>query len=115
MIREIEMQQHGSINSLALKGMINSFSVKRMMGRPLVVAIAVAIVGVLGMLLVDHGPWTRPHVQSAQIATYRTTGEAARAVGATVTPTEQKRLVEPIAPGPKPAEPPAPATQPVTH
>ena len=100
------MQWHGSINSLSVKGM---------MGRPLVAAIAVAIVGVLGMLLVDHGPWTRPHVQSAQIATHRTTGEAARAVGATVTPTEQKRLVEPIAPGPKLAEPPAPATQPVTQ
>jgi len=94
------MQQHGSTNSL-----------KAMMARPLAVAITVAIVGVLGMVLVDHGPWTHPQVQRADVANYKTTGEAARAVGATVTPTEPKRVIEPAVPGPKPAEPPAPYTQ----
>ena len=94
------MQQHGSADSL-----------KATMARPLPIAIAVAIVGVLGMVVVDHGPWTHPRVQSADIANYKTTGEAARAVGARVTPTEPKRVIEPVVPGPKPADPPAPVTQ----
>jgi len=29
-------------------------------GAPLKVAIAVAVLGVLGMLIVDHGPWNKP-------------------------------------------------------
>jgi hypothetical protein len=77
---------------------------------PLAVAIAVAVFGVLAILLVDHGPWSRPHVQTAEVANYRTTGEAARAVGATVTPTAPKAEIEPEAPGPKPAQPANPAT-----
>lgn len=68
---------------------------------PLMVAIAVAVLGVLAMLIVDHGPWSRPLVQTAEVATYRTTGEAARAVGASVTPTAPKAAIEPAAPGPK--------------
>jgi hypothetical protein len=94
------MQQHGSAQSL-----------KAMMARPLAIAITVAVVGVLGIVVVDHGPWTHPQVQSADVANYKTTGEAARAVGATVTPTEPKGAIEPVVPGPKPAEPPAPVTQ----
>lgn len=77
---------------------------------PLVIAIAIAVFGVLAMLLVDHGPWSRPHVQTAEVANYRTTGEAARAVGATVTPTAPKAELEPEAPGPRPAQPANPAT-----
>ena len=57
-------------------------------GAPLKIAIAVAVLGVLGMLIVDHGPWNKPKVQPAHIASYSTTGEAARAVGAKVMPTE---------------------------
>lgn len=68
---------------------------------PLMVAMAVAVFGVLAMLIVDHGPWSRPQVQTAEVATYRTTGEAARAVGASVTPTAPKAAIEPAAPGPK--------------
>jgi hypothetical protein len=75
---------------------------KRTLDRPVVVAVAVAIFGVLAMLIVDHGPWNRPQVQTAEVASYMTTGEAARAVGATVTPTEPKPAIEPVAPGPKP-------------
>jgi hypothetical protein len=77
---------------------------------PIMVALAVAIFGVLGMLLVDHGPWNRPNVQTAEVANYKTTGAAARAVGATVTSTEPKPELEPVAPGPKPAQPANPAT-----
>jgi len=55
---------------------------KRSSGKPLLVAIAVAVLGVLGMLIVDHGSWNKPKVQTAAMAHYSTTGEAARAVGA---------------------------------
>jgi hypothetical protein len=71
---------------------------------PLGVALAVAVFGVAGMLLVDHGPWNRPHLETAQV-NYGTTSAAAKAVGATVTPTAPKPAIEPAAPGPKPAEP----------
>jgi hypothetical protein len=80
-----------------------------MLGHPLMIAIAVAVFGMLAMLIVDHGQWTRPRVQTAEVANYKTTGDAARAVGATVTPTAPKPEIEPTAPGPKPAEPASPA------
>lgn len=83
---------------------------RHMSGSPVAVAMIVAVVGVLAMLLVDHGPWSRPQVQTAAIANYKTTGDAARAVGATVTPTPPKSELEPTAPGPKPAHPVNPAT-----
>src|SRR5687767_5850435 len=81
-------------------------------GTPLVVAIAIAILGVLGILIVDHGPWNKPHVKTAVVANTTTTGEAARDAGATVMPTEPKRQLEPDAPGPKPVHPANPAPQP---
>jgi hypothetical protein len=71
---------------------------------PLLLALAVAILGVLAMLIVDHGPWSRPHVQTAEVAN-NTTAETARAAGARVTPTAPKPAIEPSAPGPKPAQP----------
>jgi hypothetical protein len=83
---------------------------RRTLERPVMVAMAIAVFGVLAMLVVDHGPWSRPQVQTAEVATYRTTGEAARAAGATVTPTAPKPALEPAAPGPKPAQPANPAT-----
>ena len=52
-------------------------------GAPLKAAIAVALFGVLGMLVVDHGPWNRPKEQPAFMTSYSSTGEAARAAGAT--------------------------------
>ena len=82
---------------------------KRTLDRPVVVAMAVAGLGVLAMLIVDHGPWSNPKVQTAEVANYKTTGEAARAAGATVTPTAPKPVLEPIAPGPMPAQPVNPA------
>ena len=74
-------------------------------GAPLVVAIAIAVLGVLGMLIVDHGPWNKPHMKTAVVANTTTTGDAARDAGATVMQTEPKRRLEPDAPGPKPAHP----------
>jgi hypothetical protein len=81
-------------------------------GTPLHVALAVALFGVLGMLIVDHGPWNKPKVQNAVVANYTTTGEAARAAGATVTPTEPKPPLEPVPLGPKPVHPANPPTPP---
>jgi hypothetical protein len=78
---------------------------------PLKVAIAVAVIGVLGMLIVDHGPWNKPKVQPAFMTSYSSTGEAARAAGAKVMPTESKLQVEPEPPMPKPVHPVNPAPQ----
>ena len=74
-------------------------------GVPLAVAFAIAILGVLGMLIVDHGPWNKPRVHTVEMANYGTTGEAARAAGATVMPTEPTPQLEPDAAGPKPVHP----------
>ncbi len=76
---------------------------------PLLIALAVAIFGVLAMLIVDHGPWSGPHVQTAEMASYQTTSEAAKAAGATVTPTAPTPPLEPTVPGPKPVHPAIPA------
>jgi hypothetical protein len=74
-------------------------------GTPLVVAAVVAAFSILGMLIVDHGPWNKPKVQTAAVANYTTTGEAARAVGATVKQTDPESPLGPSPPGPKPAQP----------
>jgi hypothetical protein len=80
-------------------------------GMPLKIAIAVAIFGVLTILIVDHGPWSKPEVQHPMVANYSTTGEAARAAGARVLPTEPRLEVEPEPPMPKPIHPTNPAPQ----
>lgn len=77
---------------------------------PLTCAIAVAASGLLSLLIVDHGSWNKPHVQGKDAVNYATTAEAAHAVGATVTPTMPKPVLEPVAPGPKPAQPLNPAS-----
>jgi hypothetical protein len=86
-------------------------SVKQQLSKraPLVVASAVAVFGVLAMAVVDHGPRSKPNIRTAEV-NYSTTDAAARAVGAKVTPTLPKPALEPIAPGPKPAQPVNPAT-----
>ncbi len=80
-------------------------------GAPLKAAIVVAVLGALAMLVVDHGPWNKPKAQPAHMANYSTTGEAARAAGASVMPTEPKLQVEPEPPMPKPVNPVNPAPQ----
>jgi hypothetical protein len=81
---------------------------KRKGVRPVVIALALAIFGILAMLIVDHGPWSRPHVQTAEVANRHTTGEAARAAGAAVAPTPPNSVIEPEPPMPKQVEPPNP-------
>ena len=78
---------------------------------PLFAAIAVAIIGTLSILIVDYGPWNKPKVQPAATAHYSTTGDAARAAGAEVKPTDPKLQVEPDPAGPKPAHPANPTTR----
>jgi hypothetical protein len=78
---------------------------KPRIGNPVVIALAVAVLGILAMLIVDHGPWSRPHIRTAEMATYTTTGAAAQAARATVAPTAPKPQLEPVAPGPKPVHP----------
>jgi hypothetical protein len=80
-------------------------------GAPLKAALAVAVLGVIALLVVDHGPWSKPKVQPAFMASYSSTGEAARAVGAKVIPTEPRLQVEPEPPVPKPVHPVNPAAQ----
>jgi hypothetical protein len=79
--------------------------------QPVWVALAIAIFGLLAMLVVDHGPWSHPHVQTAEVANYHTTGEAARAAGAAVAPTAPKSALEPEPLGPKREAPPNPEPQ----
>ncbi len=82
--------------------------VKRKGMSPVWVALGIAVFGLVAMLLVDHGPWTRPHAQSAEVAYFHTTGEAARAAGANVVATAPKSELEPDPLGPKRAAPPNP-------
>ena len=80
-------------------------------GAPLKVAIAVAVLGVLSMLVVDHGPWSKPKAEHPVVANYSNTGEAARAAGAQVIPTQPRLEVEPDPPVPRPVHPVNPAPQ----
>jgi hypothetical protein len=79
-------------------------------GTPLVVTSAVAAFGVLAVLVVDHGPWNKPKMKPTEMATYSTTGEAARAAGVTITPTVPQLATEPspAGPSPNPVKPPTP-------
>jgi hypothetical protein len=77
---------------------------KPTIGPPLVVS-AFAGIGLTALLLVDHGPWSKPKVQPAEFVRYSSTAAAAKAVGATVVPTPPKAPLEPTAPGPKPVHP----------
>ncbi len=72
---------------------------------PAITAIAVASFGLLALVLVDHGPWSKPQVQNSTMIEYGTTAGAAAAVDATVTDTAPKQSIEPAAPGPKPVQP----------
>jgi len=85
------------------KTAMRNLPVRRIHG-PLAVAMAVAVFGILAMLLVDHGPWNKPHLRTA-LVNYGTTTAAAQAAGARVTPTTPKAPIEPEAPGPKPVQP----------
>jgi hypothetical protein len=75
---------------------------RRSGGMPLLIAIAIAVLGVLGLMFVDHGSCCKPKVQTTAMAHYSTPGEAARAIAM---PSEPKSQLEPDAPGPRPVHP----------
>ena len=83
--------------------MANSDTSSRVL--PALVATAIAAVGLLALILVDHGPWSTPKVESETMIQNGNTAAAAQAAGATVSETAPKPVLEPVAPGPKPAEP----------
>jgi hypothetical protein len=72
---------------------------------PAMIATAIAAIGLLSLILVDHGPWSTPKVESETMIQYGLTAGAAAAAGATVTSTAPKPARESVAPGPKPAQP----------
>ena len=72
---------------------------------PVIIATVVAVMGLAGLLLLNHGPWTKPKVQNETVIQQGTTAGSAAAAGAAVTPTEQKPEIEPAVPGPKPVAP----------
>jgi Flp pilus assembly protein CpaB len=80
---------------------IKSFSLAMM-------AVAIAAIGLLALLIVDHGPGNKPQ---AAAGAQPNTEAAAQAVGATVTPTSPQSPLEPAVPGPKPAQPAIPASK----
>ncbi|KRP93173.1 hypothetical protein GPL17_14585 [Bradyrhizobium yuanmingense] len=75
-----------------------AYSMSRALRHPGVMALIVAGVTIAAMLIVDHGPWSRAKTQPAHVAMYATTGEAARAAGALVLPTDPKSPIEPQRP-----------------
>ena len=89
--------------------MLKNYERKQSFG-PVAVAVAVAAFGLLSLVIVDHGP---PHAQSPETVSltsnYTDTAAAARGAGATVSPTDPKSEIEPVAPGPKPGQPANPA------
>jgi hypothetical protein len=72
---------------------------------PAVVAIAATLVGLVVLLLINHGPWSKTSVSGPP--TQITTEIVAENAGAKVTPTIPDSPVAPTPPGPTPANPPA--------
>ncbi|MDB5580416.1 MAG: hypothetical protein JWR80_5592 [Bradyrhizobium sp.] len=72
-------------------------------GRPLIIAAAVAVISAAAFLIVEFGPWNR---QAPEQPDRAATKAAAQAVGAKVIPTQPKLAVEPAPAGPKPVQPP---------
>jgi hypothetical protein len=87
--------------------MFKNYQRKQSFG-PVAAAVAVAAFGLLSLVIVNHGPWNMPQIQSSEIARSTTTGDAAQAAGAKVTTTEPKPALEPEVPGPKPTQPASP-------
>jgi hypothetical protein len=57
---------------------------------PAGIAVAVAVFGALSLLIVDHGLWNRPYVESSRA--HAATEAAAKADGALITPTRKLSL-----------------------
>jgi hypothetical protein len=57
---------------------------------PMTIAIAVAVTGLVTLLLIDHGLWNTLNIKNETIIQYGSAAAAAAAVGAVVTPTAPK-------------------------
>jgi hypothetical protein len=55
--------------------------------RPATIALAIAIVGFVSLLLIDHGPWNKSSAGNATMIEIGRTAGAAAAVGAVITDT----------------------------
>jgi hypothetical protein len=45
---------------------------------PIIIAMAFAVLGLIGLLLVNHGPWTKPKVQNEAMIQDGTTADQRR-------------------------------------
>lgn len=72
-------------------------------GRPLAIAAAVAVISTAAYLIVEFRPGKHKQAPDREA-----TESAAQSAGAKVIPTQPKLAVEPVPPGPKPVQPPAP-------
>jgi hypothetical protein len=70
---------------------------------PATIAAAVAIIGFVSLLLVDHGPWNKASAGNATMIEIGRTAGAAAAVGAVITDTT--RSPTPALSGPTPKQP----------
>jgi hypothetical protein len=73
--------------------------------RPVMAVAAIALVCVVALVFLVRDRWHSPEVKPAEQARASTTGQVARAAGATVLPTDPKLTVEPNEAGPKRAQP----------
>jgi len=72
---------------------------------PALIAAAIALVCIAALIMLVRDRWHPPEIKSADAARHSTTGQAARAAGATVLPTDPKLAIEPKPEGPKRAQP----------
>lgn len=72
---------------------------------PVTIALAVAIVSVATLTVLVRDRWQSPEIKPAVEAQHSETGDAARAAGATVLPTDRSLTVEPKPAGPPRAQP----------
>ena len=72
---------------------------------PVAIALVVAIVSVASLTMLVRDRWHAPEIKPATEAQHSTTGQVARAAGATVRPTDPSLAVEPKPAGPKRVQP----------
>ena len=70
--------------------------------------IGIALVCVVALVFLVRDRWHNPEIKPAEEARRSTTGQVARAAGATVLPTDPRLTVEPKPAGPKQAQPAVP-------
>src|ERR1022692_177965 len=82
-------RKRGKLANEAAQAARSNSNPKRSFGA-VAIALTVAVFGALSLLIVDHGLWNRPHVESARA--HAATEAAAEADGAIVTSTRRPSL-----------------------